>query len=433
MSGAIVGRDVEARVLRAFVGAVSGRSAALVLEGEAGMGKTTLWEAGVAMRRSRAPRAPGDGRPRARPRSASPGSATSSTRCSTRRWRRCREAARVLARARARRRRGPASDPHAVGVALLNALRALAAERPRARRGRRRPVARRGVRGALGYAAATGTSRSASCSRAGSALESALAVERRRCARSSVRELEVGPLDAVGAAPGRPRPPRRRPSAPAARRGARGGGRQPLLRARDRPHAAAIRASPSRRGSRCRCPTPPRPRARPPARAPAREPRLPARRRRARAPDDRDHGAASGVARVGLPAGARGGHRRARRDADPLHPSAARGRCVRDGRPACAEADVHARLAELLEDPEARAWQLAASVERADESVAAALEEAAQHARSRGRRARPLLLDRARELTPPIGRTRRSSRRGRGLPALRVGGLVRVPRRGSVR
>ena len=64
-------------------------------------------------------------------------------------------------------------------------------------------------------------------------------------------------------------------------------------------------------------------------------------------------------------------------------------------------AETHARLADLLEDPEARAWQLAASVNEPDERVAAALEDAAQHARQRGApRAAAVLLERARELTP---------------------------------
>ena len=63
--------------------------------------------------------------------------------------------------------------------------------------------------------------------------------------------------------------------------------------------------------------------------------------------------------------------------------------------------EVHRRLAELLEDPEARAWQLAASVDRPDESVAAMLEKASTHARARGAlRPAALLLDRACELTP---------------------------------
>jgi hypothetical protein len=66
---------------------------------------------------------------------------------------------------------------------------------------------------------------------------------------------------------------------------------------------------------------------------------------------------------------------------------------------------VHARLAELLEDPEARAWQLAASASGRDEAVAAVLEEAARYAQARGApRPAALLLDRARELTPEHGR-----------------------------
>src|SRR5918994_850995 len=64
-------------------------------------------------------------------------------------------------------------------------------------------------------------------------------------------------------------------------------------------------------------------------------------------------------------------------------------------------AEIHARLAELLEDPEARAWQLAASVQSPDSNVAATLEDAARHARARGApRPAALLLDRARHLTP---------------------------------
>jgi DNA-binding CsgD family transcriptional regulator len=63
--------------------------------------------------------------------------------------------------------------------------------------------------------------------------------------------------------------------------------------------------------------------------------------------------------------------------------------------------EVHRRLAELLDDPEARAWQLAASVGQPAETVAAVLEEASAHARSRGAlRHAALLLERARELTP---------------------------------
>jgi hypothetical protein len=77
-----------------------------------------------------------------------------------------------------------------------------------------------------------------------------------------------------------------------------------------------------------------------------------------------------------------------------------------------ARADIHGRLAELLEDPEARAWQLAACRNEPDESVAAVLEEASVQARARGApRPAALLLDRAAELTPADGaadRIRRS-------------------------
>jgi len=64
-------------------------------------------------------------------------------------------------------------------------------------------------------------------------------------------------------------------------------------------------------------------------------------------------------------------------------------------------AEVHARLAGLLEDPEARAWQLAASVESPNEHAAAVLEEASRHAAARGAlRPAALMLERASELTP---------------------------------
>ena len=64
-------------------------------------------------------------------------------------------------------------------------------------------------------------------------------------------------------------------------------------------------------------------------------------------------------------------------------------------------AEVHARLAELVDDPEARGRHLAASSEQPDDIDAGALEDAARRARLRGApRAGALLLDRARELTP---------------------------------
>ena len=47
----VVGREHELAVLRSFVEARRG-PAALVLEGDAGIGKTTLWEAGLAIARA---------------------------------------------------------------------------------------------------------------------------------------------------------------------------------------------------------------------------------------------------------------------------------------------------------------------------------------------------------------------------------------------
>ena len=53
MNPEIVGREVELSSLRAFVEQDDGRSAALVLEGEPGIGKSTLWLAGVEQARAR--------------------------------------------------------------------------------------------------------------------------------------------------------------------------------------------------------------------------------------------------------------------------------------------------------------------------------------------------------------------------------------------
>src|SRR5262245_48931914 len=47
MAFEIVGRDEELASVRAFVGGAGDDAAALALEGEAGIGKSTLWLAGV--------------------------------------------------------------------------------------------------------------------------------------------------------------------------------------------------------------------------------------------------------------------------------------------------------------------------------------------------------------------------------------------------
>jgi len=49
----IVGRDAELASINAFIGEMEGGAAALVLEGEAGVGKSTLWEAGIEHARAR--------------------------------------------------------------------------------------------------------------------------------------------------------------------------------------------------------------------------------------------------------------------------------------------------------------------------------------------------------------------------------------------
>jgi DNA-binding CsgD family transcriptional regulator len=64
-------------------------------------------------------------------------------------------------------------------------------------------------------------------------------------------------------------------------------------------------------------------------------------------------------------------------------------------------AQLHARLAELSDDAETRGRHLALSVDEPDRAVAAALDSAAEQALARGApRAAALLLERARELTP---------------------------------
>src|SRR5918911_3131648 len=45
----VIGRDVELAALREFLSSDSDLPAALVLDGEAGIGKTTLWHAGVEL------------------------------------------------------------------------------------------------------------------------------------------------------------------------------------------------------------------------------------------------------------------------------------------------------------------------------------------------------------------------------------------------
>lgn len=81
-------------------------------------------------------------------------------------------------------------------------------------------------------------------------------------------------------------------------------------------------------------------------------------------------------------------------------------------------AAVHARLAELLDDPVMRALHMARGAETADEGVARSLDEAATVASDRGAPAVAAeLAEQARRLTPP---QRGEERRGRALAAARA-------------
>ena len=368
------------------------------------MGKTTLWRAGIETAEAAGLCVLQAGPRRARPRSASPVSATFSTRSSRTRSsrfqpdsvRRSRAhwfSRRSRARPRmpmqpASRSSTPCEDSHAPVTSSSPSTTCSGSTRrpPRrshTRRGDSKP--RTSAFCSLGARDSrvrcwknSGTQRSPTISRTGG-----------RPARSPV------------VAPGRPGPPRRRSPPTPAGRGAPGLGRKPLLRARDR--ANARRAGVSVEAGR-------------PLPVPDSLHDLVHGRLLALPPESRDfliaaaaHAhptisiteTASGVGRtVGLPPACEA--RIVETDGDRIrftHPLLAAGALeMADPK---RRAEIHARLAELLEDPEARAWQLAASVDEPEESVAAVLEQAAQHAQRRGApRPAALLLDRARELTP---------------------------------
>ena len=401
----VVGRDAELASVRDFVESIFGGAAALVLQGEAGMGKTTIWRAGVAEAEERGVRVL----------QALPAESETALSFSGIGDLLDPVLDDALAPLPAGQRRalsralildddeGPAPDPHAVGIALLNAFRSLAEERPLI-------VAVDDVEwldpassGALAYAARRFRDEHVGVLLARrTPLESALLVELRRslpAERSTA--VEVGPLDVaslhrvvqvhLGAALPRPlltevhqasggnpfyaleivRMLRRSdvsveagqplPVPESLHHLVHGRllalppeSRQYLLAAAAHAHpTVAITESASGVGSA-------------EGLAPALEARV------VELDGDRIR-----FTHPLLAAGAYEAADRGRRD------------------------EIHARLAELLEDPEARAWQLAASVNEPAEGVAAVLEDAASHARARGApRPAALLLDRARELTP---------------------------------
>ena len=403
MPALIVGRDVELASTRDFVTSISDGASALVLEGEAGMGKTTLWRAGVEA-------AEGAGLCVLQAEPAESETALSFSGLGDLLDPVLDEALEPLpagqrsALARAlvlEEVEGPAPDAHAAGVALLNALRGLAGARPVL-------VAVDDVQwldaassAALAYAA-----RRLKAEHVGvllarrSGLESSLLDELRRTARCS--DLDVGPLDLtalyqvvqahLGVALPRP--------LLAEVRHASGG--NPF-------YAIEIVRTLTRTGVSVE--------AGKQLRVPDSLHELVHGRILALPPESRDflvaaaaHAhptititeTASGVARgVGLSPAVDA--RIVETEDDRIrftHPLLAAG-ALETADPQ-RRAAIHARLAELLEDPEARAWQLAASVDSPDEEVAAALQEAAQHSRLRGAlRPAALILERAEQLTPP--------------------------------
>jgi DNA-binding CsgD family transcriptional regulator len=405
MSITVVGRDAELASIRDFVATISDGATALVLEGEAGVGKTTLWAAGIEQAQEWGLRVL-----QARP--AESETALSFSGVGDLLDRVLEEALSPLAvgQKRALSRallleddHGTPPDPHAVGVAVLNAVRALADTRPTL-------IAVDDVQwldaassGAFAYAA-----RRLQGERVGvllarrTPLESGLSSELRRSLPSDrITELIVGPLD-TGALHRivhshldtvLPRP------LLAEVHEASGG--NPF-------YALEIVRTLQRSGISTE--------AGQPLRVPDSLHALVHGRLLALPADCRTFllaAAAHAHPTVVLTEEASGVGRAAglapalealvvELEGDRIrftHPLLAAG-AYATAAPA-RRAEIHSRLAELLTDPEARAWQLAASVAEPDEEVALALEDAARHARARGApRPAALLLDRARELTP---------------------------------
>ena len=401
----VVGRDVEITSLRDFVAGISDGASALVLEGEAGMGKTTLWSAGLAEAEERGLRV-------LQSLPAESETALSFSGVSDLLDPVLDEALVPLSAGQKRALsralvldddEGRPPDAHAVGVALLNVLRALAEKHPIV-------VAVDDVQwldpasaGALSYAG-----RRLRAERVGvllahrSGLGSTAADELRRSLPSErFVDVEVGPLDAGALhrvvqdrlAITLPRP------LLAEVHGASGGN----------PFYALELVRMIRRSGvsvEAGLPLP----------VPESLHELVLGRLQALSPQSRDYllGAsalshptralvesATGVSRNEGLAPALDAQIVAV-DGDRIrftHPLLAAGAYELGDR--SRRSEIHARLSELLEDPEARAWQLAASVEQPDEAAAAALEDGAVHARARGApRSAALMLEKARDLTP---------------------------------
>ena len=419
MPAAVVGREAELAALREFLAGISEGATAFLLEGDAGMGKTTLWSAGVADAMERGLQVL-----RARP-------AESETELSFAALGDLLDPvladvldALVPAQRRALSRAlvlddeaGPAPDPHAVGVAVLNVLRAVSAEQQLLVAVDDAQWLDAASAGAIGYAARRLRDEQVGLLLARrSSPESTVALEiRRSLPRERVHTVEVGPLD-----PGSLHAVVRehldlavpRPLLAEVHEASGGNPFFALEIARTLKHGEATAEA----GQRLPVPESLH--------------ELVQARLEALTPESRDflfaaaaHAhptttiveAATGVDRhEGLVPAIRAGIVEVDRDRIRFtHPLLAAG--AYDVADFVRRKEIHARLADLLEDPEARAWQLAASVDEPNESVAAALEDAAGYARTRGAlRPAALLLERARQLTPP---DRRPEQVGRAVEA----------------
>jgi DNA-binding CsgD family transcriptional regulator len=405
MPAAVVGRDAELAALRDFLAGISDGAAAFFLEGDAGMGKTTLWSAGVAQAEARGLRVL-----RALP-------AESETELSfaglgdlldpvladvldvlVPAQRRALSRALVLDDDE-----GTSPDPHAVGVAVLNVLRAASADRPLLVAVDDAQWLDDASAGAVGYAA-----RRLRDERVGlllsrrSSVESIVAAAIRRSLPSErIRVIDVGPLDLEGlhalvrqhldlAVP--------RPLLAEVQHASGGNPFFALEIARMLTRGEAAVDS----GRQLPVPESLQElvRARLDALTPESRDFLLAAAAHAQ-PTTTIVEAATGVdPRAGLIPAIQAGIVEVDRDRIRFtHPLLAAG--AYDVADFVRRKEIHARLAELLADPEARAWQLAASVDDPDETVASTLEDAAGHARARGAlRPAALLLERARQLTP---------------------------------
>ena len=199
MPAAVVGRDAELAALRDFLAGISEGATALLLEGDAGMGKTTLWSAGVAHAEERGLRVL-----RALP-------AESETELSFAGLGDLLDPvladaldALVPAQRRALSRAlvlddedGPSPDPHAVGVAVLNVLRAVSAEQQLLVAVDDAQWLDAASAGALGYAARRLRDEHVGLllSRRGSPESTVAADIRRSLPAERVHTVEVGPLD----------------------------------------------------------------------------------------------------------------------------------------------------------------------------------------------------------------------------------------------